>query len=112
MNHLKIAVIGTGYVGLVSGACFAEFGIDSHLRRHRRGQDLSARKRAKSPFTSPVLSERVQSNVAQRTASVVHHRRGGGDSATRSVVFIAVGNAGQPRWNARTWTPSTRWPAR
>ena len=25
---MKITVVGAGYVGLVSGACFAEFGVD------------------------------------------------------------------------------------
>ena len=25
---MRIAMVGTGYVGLVSGACFSEFGVD------------------------------------------------------------------------------------
>ena len=27
-HHMKVAVVGTGYVGLVTGTCFAEVGID------------------------------------------------------------------------------------
>jgi len=32
---MKICMVGAGYVGLVSGACFADFGWDVRLRRQR-----------------------------------------------------------------------------
>ena len=36
---MNITVIGSGYVGLVSGACFSEMGNKVTLCRHRSSQD-------------------------------------------------------------------------
>jgi UDPglucose 6-dehydrogenase len=85
---MKIAVIGTGYVGLVAGACLAESGNDvicvdndqSKVRTLRRG---------KMPFYEPGLEELVRRNRQEGrltfTATLPKAVR---ESA---VVFIAVG---------------------
>ena len=85
---MRIAMIGGGYVGLVSGACFAEFGIDvivveSDPRR------LSALHAGIMPIHEPGLEALVTANVAAGRL----HFTADLPAAIRDVaaVFIAVG---------------------
>jgi len=85
---MQIAVIGTGYVGLVSGACFAEFGVDvtcvdvdvNKIDRLNNGE---------IPIYEPGLDNLVKKNV---DAGRLHFTTDI-DAAVRSslVVFLAVG---------------------
>ena len=61
---MQIAVIGTGYVGLVSGACFADFGIKVTCADidERKIRQLKA---GEIPFYEPGLFEKIQTNVEQ-----------------------------------------------
>ncbi|PYT01924.1 MAG: UDP-glucose 6-dehydrogenase [Acidobacteria bacterium] len=85
---MNIAVIGTGYVGLVTGACFAEFGV------HVTCVDVDATKIEKLnngiiPIYEPGLDQVVEKNVK---AGRLHFTTDVTEAVTGAeVVFLAVG---------------------
>ena len=85
---MRIAMIGGGYVGLVSGACFAEFGVDVAVVEADPAR-LAALRAGRMPIFEPGLEELVRGNVAAGRLSF------GDDMAAAladsEAVFIAVG---------------------
>ena len=85
---MKIAVVGTGYVGLVAGACLAENGNDVVCVDKDSAKVRTLRK-GRMPIFEPGLEELVRRNVAEKRLSFTTLL----PKAVRasSVVFIAVG---------------------
>jgi UDPglucose 6-dehydrogenase len=85
---MRIAVVGTGYVGLVAGACFAESGNDVVCVDNNQTK-VRLLRRGKIPIYEPGLEELVRRNRAEKrltfTTTLAKAVR---DS---SVIFIAVG---------------------
>ncbi|MET0794160.1 MAG: nucleotide sugar dehydrogenase, partial [Polyangiaceae bacterium] len=88
---MKVAVVGSGYVGLVAGACFADSGTnvmcidvdEAKLAKLRAGE---------VPFFEPRLADLLKRNWPHRidfTSSLADGIRG------REVVFVAVGTPPQ-----------------
>ena len=85
---MNIAIVGTGYVGLVSGACFAEMGVDvtcvdideQKIERLRRGE---------IPIYEPGLDEMVRKNVDAGRLHFTTELQGCIDGV--EIVFSAVG---------------------
>jgi len=85
---MQIAVIGTGYVGLVSGACFSEFGVDV-VCVDKDESKIARLKKGEIPIFEPGLATLVETNVKAGRLSF-------STDLTESVkgvdaVFIAVG---------------------
>lgn len=85
---MHISVIGTGYVGLVTGACFAEFGVnvtcmDSDLRR------IENLEKGVVPFYEPGIAELVAKGVKDGRLSFTTDIAKAVEKAL--VIFIAVG---------------------
>jgi UDPglucose 6-dehydrogenase len=85
---MNIAVIGTGYVGLVTGACFSELGV--HVTCIDKDEaKISGLLKGVMPIYEPGLEELVEKNVKQKRLVFTTDL---GEAVERSlVVFIAVG---------------------
>ena len=101
---MNIAIVGTGYVGLVSGACFADTGVNvtcvdvdaAKIERLQRGD---------VPIYEPGLDELVRKNVAAGRlkfttdlASILNEQE---------IVFSAVGTPPDEdrRLSSQPWAP-------
>ena len=85
---MKIAVVGSGYVGLVAGACLAENGNDVICvdKDEAKVKTLEA---GKMPIYEPGLEEMVRRNAAEQRLTFTTNLR---DAVRASeIVFIAVG---------------------
>ncbi len=85
---MRIAMIGGGYVGLVSGACFAEFGTEVVIVEADHDK-LAALKAGSIPIYEPGLDKIVSTNVTAGRLSFTDALASAIDDV--DAVFIAVG---------------------
>ena len=85
---MKITMIGSGYVGLVSGACFADFGHDV-ICVDLDAQKISALQSGVMPIYEPGLDALVAANVAAGRLCFTTDLSSG--VAEADAIFIAVG---------------------
>lgn len=85
---MQISVIGTGYVGLVTGACFAEFGVNV-LCMDNDEKRIARLEKGEVPFYEPGITELVAKGISQGRLSFTTELMRAVDHG--EVIFIAVG---------------------
>ncbi len=94
---MKIAVVGSGYVGLVSGACFAGLGnrvicVDIDPRK------IALLKKGRAPIYEPGLEELLREGIKKKNLSFTTDLK---SAVKRSdLIFIAVGTPPKPNGEA------------
>ena len=94
---MNVVMIGSGYVGLVSGACFAEFGTNVTCIDIDQTK-IDALNNGRIPIYEPGLEEMVRRNAAEQRLSFTMDL----PAAVRhsEIIFIAVGTPQGPSGNA------------
>ena len=94
---MNICVIGVGYVGLVTGACFAEFGIKVTCVDNDR-EKIAGLQQGKIPIYEPGLEELVLKNIREKRLQFTDNLEEGVRHSL--VVFIAVGTPSDKKGRA------------
>jgi UDPglucose 6-dehydrogenase len=87
-DTVNICVVGTGYVGLVTGTCLAEFGMDI-ICYDKDSSKIAMLNGGEIPFYEPGLQDLVEKNLAEGRLRFSTHIKEG--VQTSLVIFIAVG---------------------
>ena len=90
---MRIAMVGTGYVGLVSGACLSDFGHEVVCIDNDEAK-IAALRRAEIPIFEPGLGEIVANNLSAGRLSFTADLAAGVRGA--QAIFIAVGTPTTP----------------
>ncbi|MBT4951595.1 MAG: UDP-glucose/GDP-mannose dehydrogenase family protein, partial [Pelagibacteraceae bacterium] len=86
---MKLAIIGTGYVGLITGACFAEFGyqtvcVDKDLNR------VNELNKSKCPFYEPGIEDLLDKHL-NKTKLLTFSNSLAESVKEADIIFITVG---------------------